>query len=171
MKMTRILAIHLAGIALAASAPAGPADQPHSHDRQPEWAEVFGGASLPTVWQSLTAAAHNASSALTAPGLDGVADMAETIHLGAHALADQVRLEDAGKKKRLDAALTQAAKIADDLLAAAQHHEPAAAGEALRRIQAAIALAKDRLPREITEAPAVAPRFAKAPRHDDHGKH
>lgn len=171
MKIIRILAVRLAAVSLATFAFAAPGAEPHSHDNQPEWAEVFGGASLPVVWQSLTAASNRASAALAAKKLDGVADMAETIHLASHALADRVKLGDVEKKKRLDAALTQAAKIADDLLDAAQHDEPDAANEALRRIQAAVALAKGRLPKEIAEAPAETPRFAKAPQHDGHGKH
>lgn len=171
MKMSRLLAAHFAAFFLAAFAPAAPEDKPHAHDRQPEWAEVFGGASLPVVWQSLSAATDRASSVLAARKLDGVADMAETIHLASHALADQVKLDDGEKKKRLDAALTQAAKIADELLDAAQHSEPDAASAALRRIQAAVSLARSRLPREITDAPAETPRFAQAPKHDDHGKH
>lgn len=171
MKTIRILVAPLAAISLAAVAFAGPGEKPHSHEKQPEWAEVFGGASLPVVWQSLTAAVNNASASIAAKKLETVGDMAETIHLGAHALADQVKLEDAEKKKRLDAALTQAAKIADDLLDAAQHNEPDAATAALARIQAAMALAKSRLPKEVTEVTAGTPRFAKAPKHDDHGKH
>lgn len=171
MKTIRILAAHLVAASLAVLSFAGPGAEPHSHENQPEWAEVFGGASLPVVWQSLTAAANQASASIATKKLDGVADLAETIHLASHALADQVKLNDAEKKKRLDAALTQAAKIADDLLDAAQHNEPDAASEALRRIQAAVALAKSRLPKEIVEAPAETPRFAKAPTHDDHGKH
>lgn len=171
MKTLRSLIAALVAASLAAAVFAGPEDKPHSHDHQPEWAEVFGGASLPAVWQSLTAAVNNASSSLAANQLEHVGDMAETIHLGAHALADQVKMDDAEKKKRLDAALTQAAKIADDLLDAAQHKETAAANAALARIQAAMALAKVRLPKEITDAPAETPRFAKAPKHDDHGKH
>lgn len=135
---------------------------------KPEWADLFGDAPLPVVWQSMTAAAARAAAALGAPKLDGVADMAETIHLGAHALSDQVQDADAEKKKRLTAALTQAAKIADELLDAAQHGEPDVAKEALRRINAALALARSRLPQEITAAAPATPRFAKAPKHDDH---
>lgn len=171
MKTFRFLFVPIAISALSAGLLAGPGGQPHSHDDQPEWAGVFGGASLPVVWQSLNAAATKAASGIAASQLAEVADMAETIHLAAHALSDQVKLDDAGKKKRLDSALSQAAGIADDLLDAAQHGETAAAGEALRRIQSALALAKSRLPKEITEAPAGSPRFAKAPKHDDHGKH
>lgn len=171
MKIRHLHTLTLTAFAFAAAALAGPGVKPHSHDKQPEWAGVFGGATLPTVWQSLTAAAATAKTALAAGNMDIAADMAETIHLGAHALSDQVKLGDAEKQKRLDAALAQAAKIADELLDAAQHAEAAVASAALGRIEAALALARSRLPNEVTDAPADAPRSAKAPKHGHHGKH
>ncbi len=166
--MKKHLHVLLALLVLALPAALRAADGPGHSPGQAEWAELFGDASLPVVWQSADAAAKNIGTALAAGKFDGVADWAETIHLAAHALADQVKLPDAEAKKRLDAALTQAAKIADDVLDGAQHAEAAATAAAFKRLQAALALAQTRLPREITAAPPQAPRFAKAKKHDDH---
>lgn len=168
MKSLRLLLV-LAGSALLASPVihAGPAGPVHSHG-EPEWAALFGDASLPVVWQSATAAADRINAALAAKKMDGVADWAETIHLAAHALSDQVKLPNAEAKKRLDAALSQAAKIADEVLDGAQHNETAKTAAAFKRLQAALTLAKTRLPKEITEAAPQTPRFASARKHDDH---
>ncbi len=142
----------------------------HAHGEQPEWAELFGDASLPVVWQSATASSEHITAALGARKTEGVAAWAETIHLAAHALIDQVTLDDSQRKKRLDAALEQAAKIADEVLDAAQHSEHEKASVAFKRLQSALAVARTRLPKEIADAPAGTPRFAEAPEHgDDHG--
>ena len=170
MKLRKFI-IALAAFCLPLGASAAPGHD-HSHDAKPEWAELFGDASLPAVWQSTTASIENISTALAAKKMDGVADWAETIHLASHALLDQVKLPDAERQKRLDGALKQAAKLADEVLDGANHHEPDQTAAAFKRLQAAITLAKARLPKEITEAAAAAPRFAKALKHDaGHKKH
>jgi hypothetical protein len=148
--------------AVAAAAPASD----HSHDEKSEWADVFGGASLPVVWQSMTASSERITAAIAAKKPDGIADWAETIHVAAHALIDQVKLPDAERKKRLDAALEQAAKLADEVSDAASHNEPDRMAEAFRRLRSALALAQSRLPKEVTEAATETPRFAKAAPHD-----
>lgn len=148
----------------AKPAPAAPAKPDH---RQAEWYELFGDAPLPVVWQSAQASLAKITAAVSAKSSDGVADWAETIHLAAHALVDQVQLPDAERKKRLDAALEQAARIADEVLDAAHHHEAEKLAESSRRLHAAMTLGRTRLPREITEAPPQTPRFAKAPKHED----
>lgn len=128
----------------------------------PEWAELFGGASLPVVWQSALAASDKIAATLEGNQLSGVAEWAETIHLASHALADQVKLEDPERARRLKAALDQAARIADDVLDAANHKEPDKAAEALRRLRSALALARLRLPQAILDAPAQEVRTVKA---------
>ena len=155
---------------LAASAPASSGGD-HAHGDAPEWAELFGDASLPVVWQSTTAAADKITAALATRQLAGVADWAETIHLASHALIDQVKLPDAESKRRLDAALEQAAKLADEVLTGAQHQETDKTAAAFKRLQSAITLASTRLPKEITTASPQAPRFAEAPKHDGDHKH
>lgn len=146
---------------------AGPAGSGHSHG-EPEWAALFGDAALPVVWQSATAAADKINAALAGEKMDGVTDWAETIHLAAHALSDQVKLPNPEAKKRLDAALSQAAKIADEVLDGAQHSEAAKTAAAFKRLQAALTLAKTRLPKEVTAAAPQTPRFATTGKHGDH---
>lgn len=139
----------------------------------PEWAELFGGASLPVVWQSISAASEKIDAALATKQLDGVADWAETIHLGSHALEDQVKIDDPERAKRLKGAVEQAEKIADDVLDGANHNETDKVADAHRRLKAALALAKSRLPKEIIDAPKQEVRFAKAAghAHDEKGEH
>lgn len=141
--------------------------------KAPEWAEPFGGASLPVVWQSASAASEKIDAALAAKKLDGVADWAETIHLASHALEDQIKVDDAERAKRLKGAFEQAAKIADDVLDAANHNEPEKAADAQRRLKSALALAKTRMPKEILDAPKQEVRFAKSAghAHDEKGDH
>lgn len=169
MKLLQLLIV-LVACSLASIASAAPGTG-HSHDAQPEWAELFGDAPLPVVWQSTTASLDRITAALSAKKMAGVADWAETVHLATHALIDQVKLPDAERKKRLDAALEQAAKLADAVLDGANHNEPDQTAAAFKRLQATITLAKARLPKEITDAPAATPRFAKAPKHDADHKH
>jgi hypothetical protein len=169
MKLKKLF-ILLASFALALGVHAAPGSD-HSHDEKPEWAELFGGASLPVVWQSVTASAEKISAAVAAKKSDGVADWAETIHLASHALIDQVKLPDAERKKRLDAALEQAAKLADEVLDAANHNEIDKTADSFKRLQSALTLAKTRLPKEVTEAAPETPRFAKAPKHEGDHKH
>ena len=171
MKTHRILASLFVFIAasLALTAPAAEEKNP----KAPEWAELFGGALLPVVWQSASAASEKIDAALVAKKLDGAADWAETIHLASHALEDQVKVEDAERAKRLKAAFEQAAKIADDVLDAANHNEVDKAAEAQRRLKSALALAKARMPKEILDAPKQEVRFARSAghAHDAKGDH
>lgn len=171
MKTHRILAslFALSGMLFALTAPATGEKKANA----PEWAELFGGAPLSVIWQSASAASEKIDAALAAKKLDGVADWAETIHLASHALQDQVKLDDAGRAKRLTAAFKQAAKIADDVLDAANHNEADKAADAQRRLKAALALAKVRLPEEIVGAPKQDVRFAKSAghAHDARGEH
>jgi hypothetical protein len=178
MKTSRILATTFAllGASLplttnAAETKKAPAAE--KKESAPEWAELFGGASLPVVWQSVSAASEKIDSAIAAKKLDGVADWAETIHLGSHALEDQIKITDAERAKRLKGAFEQAAKIADDVLDAANHSEMEKAVDAQRRLKAALALAKSRMPKEILDAPKQEVRFAKSAghAHDQKGEH
>lgn len=142
-------------------------DHGHAHGEEPEWAAVFGGATLPVVWHSLAAANERIAAALKNQQLDGVADWAETIHLAAHALMDQVEVPENDRKQRLDAALGQAARLADDVLDGAQHNDAPATSAAHRRLASAVALIKSRLPAEISEANIAQDdlRFATAGQH------
>jgi hypothetical protein len=167
----------LLALGLVASLPAAeknaattPAAQ---QDSAPELAGLFGGASLPVVWQSASAASEKIAAALAGRKLDGVAGWAETIHLAAHALEDQVTLDDPERARRLHAALRQAAKIADDVLDGANHNEFERAADAYRRLNSALMLAKLRLPKEIVDAPPQQVRFADAAEHahDEEGGH
>jgi hypothetical protein len=161
------LLIALAALAFTWGASASPGHD-HAHEENSEWAELFGDASLPVVWQSATASAEKIKAALAVRQADGVADWAETIHLAAHALIDRVTLPDAGRKKRLDAALEQAARLADEVLDGAQPNELDRAAAAFQRLQSALVLAQSRLPQENTAAAPATPRIAQAGKHGDH---
>lgn len=124
----------------------------------PEWAAQFGGASLAVVWQTAATANEKIATALAARKLDGVAEWAETIHLAAHAIEDQVKLDDRERRKRLTGALNQAAKIADDVIEGARHNEMDTTDAHYRRLKSALAVAKLRLPKEITGAPEAEKR-------------
>ena len=171
MKIHRILASLFAFTAALLALSTQAAEEKKA--KAPEWAELFGGASLPVVWQSASAASEKIDAALLAKKLDGVADWAETIHLASHALEDQIKIDDAERAKRLKGAFEQAAKIADDVLDAANHNEMDKAVDAQRRLKAALALAKARMPKEILDAPKQDVRFAKSAghAHDEKGEH
>jgi hypothetical protein len=147
----RLLLVFLftAGLSLGASPP----PVPTAPVAAPEWTELFGGASLPVIWQSIEAAAAKANTALAAGRTTGVATWAETVHLGAHALVDQVTPEDPERAKRLHAVLEHAARLADEVIAAAGRKEIDLAAAAHRRLLSALALARLRLPPAITNAP------------------
>lgn len=175
MKHHRLACILLT-FGLVAAAPAAdnktaPAQQQNAN--APEWAELFGGASLPVVWQSANAAATKIEAAIKAKSFEGVADWAETIHLAAHALEDQAKLDDAERQKRLNGALEQAAKIADEVLDAGNHKEAEKLADSFRRMNAALKLAASRLPKNVVDAPPQEVRFAKAAghAHDEKGEH
>ena len=172
MKSVRIL-FTVAALSLVPSSAIAQADHGHEHSSEPEWAELFGDASLPTVWLSASQSSEHIAAALKAGQLEGVADWAETIHLAAHALMDQVEESDAAKKLRLNAVLGQAAEIADEVLDGAQHGEMDRTARAFKRLRSAVMLTKMRLPKTVTEGTADAPRFAQAGGHshgdDEHG--
>lgn len=157
----------LAGPVTAAGKSAPTASQ--ASENEPEWADLFGDASLPIVWQSTLAASEKIAAAVKAKDLAGVPDWAETIHLGAHALADQVKLPDPEQQKRFRGALAQAARLADTVMDGANHNDVEKTAAAYQRMKSALALAQTRLPNEVTEAPKQAVRFAKAPKHEGHG--
>lgn len=163
MKIHRIL-ITLTALVAGSFAFTATAAETKKEDA-PEWAELFGGASLPVVWQSVSAASDKIDAALAAKKLAGVADWAETVHLGSHALDDQIKIVDAERAKRLRGALAQAAKIADAVLDAANHDEMDKAADAQRRLKSALALAKIRLPKDILDAPKQEVRFTKSVEH------
>jgi hypothetical protein len=178
MKTPALLLAALLSAAPAASLFAGPGhghghDAGHAHDHAPggkaEWAALFGDAPLPVVWRSVTASREKIEAALAAQKLEGVDAWAETIHLAAHALADQVKAPEEAAHKRLTAALAQAAKLADEVLDAAQHNNPRRAATSFTRLKSALTVAQGRLPADLVEASASAePRFATAPKHHPH---
>jgi len=166
--LASLLALAAASLAIAALAADQKKEQPAKAENKAhtaEWAGLFGGASLPVVWQSASAANGKIAAAIAAKKLDGVADWAETIHLASHALEDQVKLPDVERAKRLKSTLEMAAKIADDVLDGANHNEVDQTADAHRRLSSALALAKSRLPKEILDAPPQSLRFAKASGH------
>jgi hypothetical protein len=168
-----LIAVGLVSLTSQAAEKSEPPPQAEQKSDAPEWAELFGGASLPVVWQSAQAAASRIHAAIKAKTFDGVADWAETVHLASHALDDQVKLGDAERQKRLNGALEQAAKIADDVLDAGNHQEGEKLADSFRRMSAALRLAAIRLPKEITDAPPQQVRFANAAGHapDENGEH
>ena len=153
----RLLLLSLAA-SLALAAPLPPS--PPAPAAAPEWAELFGGASLPVIWQSIEAAAAKVSAALAGGQTAGVAAWAETVHLGTDALVDQVKPEDPERAQRLHAVLEHAARLADEVIGAAGRKEIDLAAAAHRRLQSALALARLRLPPAVTSAPPAALREA-----------
>ena len=157
MKLRLLLVSLAASLALAAPPP----PTPPAPTTAPEWAELFGGASQPAIWQSIEAAAAQVSAALAGGQTAGVAAWAETIHLGTHALVDQVKPENPERAQRLHAVLEHAARLADEVIATAGRKEIDLAAAAHRRLQSALALARLRLPPAITNAPPATVREAK----------
>lgn len=157
MKLRLLLVSLAANLALAATPP----PTPPAPAAAPEWAELFGGASQPAIWQSIEAAAAKVTAALAGGQTTGVAAWAETVHLGAHALVDQVKPEDPERAQRLHAVLEHAARLADEVIATAGRNEIDLAAAAHRRLLSALALARLRLPPTITQAPPEAIREAK----------
>jgi len=148
MQLLRLLCLTTL-LTLGIPAPAAPHhDAAHGHAH--EWAEAFGGVSLPEVWQRLRTAEAVIETSLAQRSLAGLADAAETIHLAAHALVDQVRLPDAARQIRLAAALHQAAALADEVQHHATNANPDHTTAAFRRLQSALNLARLRLPTTVT---------------------
>ncbi|KXU35145.1 hypothetical protein AXK11_07285 [Cephaloticoccus primus] len=137
-----------------ASTAANPGELDHSAD----WGSVFGKAALPQTWKSITTASENARVALDRADLARVPDLAETIHLGAHALYDQLdTIQRIGEidTTRLRAALAQLALLADDLLDHAQHGDLARARSTYARLSSAIGVTAIRLPVPLLDAAAT----------------
>ncbi len=154
MKLRLLLLSLAASLVLAATLP----PSPPAPAAAPEWAELFGGAPLPVIWQSIEAVAAKATAALAGGQTTGVAAWAETVHLGAHALVDQVTPDDPERAQRLHAVLEHAARLADEVIAAAGRKEIDLAAAAHRRLQSALVLARLRLPPAVTSAPPAALR-------------
>jgi len=147
----------------------GPAPQV-AVEHSDEWREHYSNASLPLVWKSLLAAQNALLDGLgRGEDLPSLTRYAETIHLTAHALLDQVLLPQVMERQRLDAALAQTAALADSLLEPLHHGDRHAAHATFSRLVSAIGVLKIRLPEEIQhEADQIGtgPIFAAAPAHD-----
>lgn len=161
MKIRVLTSLLIVGVAFgsftsfaAEKTPPTPASPPSASEVSgaPEWDKLYRGVALPAVWQSARAALANVDVGIKAKSYPEVAEQAERLHLAAHALEDQVKLGDVERQKRLAGALRQAAKIADDVIAAAEHKEAEKLAEAFRRLSAAMRLTAMRLPKEITNA-------------------
>jgi|GEM_PF-885764 len=146
----------------------GPAPQvavEHSN----EWREHYGDASLPLVWKSLLAAQDALLDGLgRAENLPGLTRYAETIHLTAHALLDQVALPSPAEQQRIEASLAQTAALADALLETLHHSDRHAAHATFSRLTSAIGVVKIRLPETIqsqAEQLSAESIFAPTPAH------
>jgi len=147
----------------------GPAPQV-AVEHSDEWREHYNDALLPLVWKSLIAAQDALLDGLgRGEDLPALTRYAETIHLTAHALLDQVLLPQVMERQRLDAALAQTAALADTLLEPLHHSDRHAAHATFSRLASAIGVLKIRLPDEIQHQAAQLseePIFATAPAHD-----
>jgi len=152
----------------------GPAPQV-AIEHSDEWREHYSNASLPLVWKSLLAAQDALLDGLgKADNLAGLTRYAETIHLTAHALLDQVSLPRPAEQQRIEASLAQTAALADALLEPLHHSELLAAQATLSRLSSAIGVLKIRLPDQVqSQAEQLADEaiFAEAPAHDLDHKH
>ena len=120
MKTPRIVLALLALAAASLSCAADQADPKVSTEKAkkpPEWAGLFGDASLPLVWQSAAAASDKIAAALAEKKLDGIPDWAETIHLASHALQSQAKADTPERQANLSDAFRLSARIADDITA------------------------------------------------------
>jgi hypothetical protein len=163
--LSSILVLGVVSAAFAADnaakdAPKGKSKQP------PEWAGLFGEASLPVVWQSAVAASEKIAAALAEKKLNGIPDWAETIHLASHALQAQVKMADADKQANMTDAFKLSARIADDVTAAAWANDSEKTNVTYQRVKLALAIAQRSLPNEIISASPQAVRFAKKERRD-----
>ena len=144
-------ALLLLGLAFAAPAFAADASKEKTAAEKakqpPEWAGLFGDASLPVIWQSAAAASDKIAAALTDKKLDGIPDWAETIHLASHALQSQAKMADADKQANLVDAFRLAARIADDVTAAAWAKDVEKTNTAYQRVKLALAIAQRSLPK------------------------
>lgn len=148
---------------------AGAADQAAPGEKAkkpPEWAGLFGDASLPVVWQSAAAASEKIAVALEAKKLDGIPDWAETIHLASHALQSQAKADTSERQANLTDAFRLSARIADDITAAAWSDDVTKTNDAYQRAKLALAIGQRSLPKEIVGASAQTPRFARKVKKD-----
>jgi hypothetical protein len=136
----------------------------------PEWAGLFGDASLPMIWQSAAAASEKIAAALADKKLDGIPDWAETIHLASHALQSQVKVTDADRQADLGDAFRLSARIADDVTASAWANDVDKTNTAYQRVKLALAIAQRSLPKEIVSASPQTVRFAKKERRETGSK-
>ena len=154
-----LVAIITLGTALAV----GAADLAEKKKGPPEWDALFGGAALPLVWQSATAASEKITAALAEKKLEGIPDWAETMHLASHALESQVKVDDPDRQATLADAFRLSARIADDIIAGARADDGARTTEAHNRLKLVLAIAQRYLPKEILNAPPQPVRFARPP--------
>jgi len=171
---------HSHGSATAStSAPHDHAGHSHSHggpapqvsiEHSDEWRAHYSSASLPLVFKSLLAARDALRYGLDQDAeLPALTRYAETIHLTAHALLDQVVLPQPAEQQRLNASLAQTAALADALLEPLHHSERAAARTSFSRLNSAIGVVSIRLPELLqsqAEQLSEAPIFAPAPAHN-----
>jgi len=160
------------------SSPAAHDHSTHSHggtapqvsiEHSDEWREHYGEASLPLLWKSLLAAQDALIDGLgRSDDLPEFTRYAETIHLTAHALLDQVVLPQPSEQQRLNASLAQTAALADTLLEPLHHNDRPAAHATFSRLTSAIGVLKIRLPELLqnqAEQLDEEPSFAPAPAH------
>lgn len=169
MKIPRIVFALLALAAASYACAANQTDQKapvEKTKKPPEWAGLFGDASLPVVWQSAAAASEKIAAALADKKLDGIPDWAETIHLASHALQSQAKTDTPERQANLSDAFRLSARIADDITAGAWGNDVAKTNDAYQRAKIALAIAQRSLPNEIVSAPPQTVRFAKKERHE-----
>lgn len=172
MRIPRIASVLLAFVAASCACAADQADpkaQTEKAKKPPEWAGLFGDASLPFIWQSASAASDRIAAALADKKLDGIPDWAETIHLASHALQSQVKIADADRQADLSDAFRLSARIADDITAGAWAEDVVKTTDAYQRAKLALAIARRSLPKEILNAPTQGARFAKKERRKEPG--
>src|SRR5215212_4012212 len=162
--VTAVAALAVVSFALAAQ----PAEKKQTDPtkKAPEWAGLFGDASLPVIWQSAAAASEKIAAALADKKLDGIPDWAETIHLASHALQSQVKIDDADRQANIADACRLSARIADDVTAAAWADDVTKTDAAYQRVKTALAIAQRNLPKEIVSASPQKLRFAKKERRE-----
>lgn len=155
-------------LALAFVAPVFAAENSAKEKAQPppEWAALFGDASLPVVWQSAAAASEKIATALADKKLEGIPDWAETIHLASHALQTKAKVDEVDRQADIVDAFRLAARIADDVTAQAWAGNVDKTNSAYQRVKLALAIAQRNLPKEIVSGPPQAVRFAKKERHE-----
>jgi hypothetical protein len=160
----------ISACALALSIPAfaanGPAANPATKKARqpPEWAGVFGDASLPVIWQSAQAADEKIAAVLKEKALARVPDWAETMHLASHALQAQVKVADPDQQGNLADACRVAARIADDVTAAAGANDVDQTNVAYHRMKLALNIAPRCLPPDLAHTSPAPVRFAKKER-------